>query len=223
MKKCILTLATALLLVVPAAVSAQGFGLAARAGTLGVGPEAALGLTDAFVIRAGIGLMPFEPTATIDDIEFTLTLPEKWISIGADIYLGDTFRIGAGMLFKPDDPTLTGEIVGGSVQIGDVTYTSTDVAQLTGTLDSKDSAPYVLIGFGKHTSTGIGLFLDLGAAFIGEPVVSLGATGNSTLIGTSEFQAELRKQEINIENDLGSYIKVWPIINIGLRIGVGGS
>jgi len=161
--------------------------------------------------------------ATIDDIEFTVTLPEKWISIGADIYLGGTFRIGAGMLFKPDDPTLTGEIVGGSVQIGDVTYTSTDVAQLTGTLDSKDSAPYVLIGFGKHTSTGIGLFLDLGAAFIGEPVVSLDATGNSTLIGTSEFQAELRKQEINIENDLGSYIKVWPIINIGLRIGVGGS
>ena len=53
--------------------------------------------------------------------------------------------------------------------------------------------------------------------------MSLDATGNSTLIGTSEFQAELRKQEINIENDLGSYIKVWPIINIGLRIGVGGS
>ena len=96
-------------------------------------------------------------------------------------------------------------------------------AQLGETSTDTFFEEHLLIGFGKHTSTGIGLFLDLGAAFIGEPVVSLDATGNSTLIGTSEFQAELRKQEINIENDLGSYIKVWPIINIGLRIGVGGS
>ena len=29
------------------------------------------------------------------------------------------------------------------------------------------------------------------------------------------------KQEANIEGDLGSYTKVWPILNIGLRIGVG--
>ena len=126
------------------------------------------------------------------------------------------------MLFKPDDPTLTGEIVGGSVEIGDMTYTSTDVSELTGILDSKDQAPYVLIGFGRHTASGIGLFLDLGAAFIGEPEVSLDATGNAAIIGSSEFQSELRKQETNIEDDLGSYIKVWPIFNIGLRIGVGG-
>jgi hypothetical protein len=187
-----------------------------------MGGELALGLTDAFVIRGGLGLMPFEPSATIDDIEFTLKLPEKWITIGADIYLGGSFRIGGGMLFKPDDPTITGEIAGGSVTIGDVVYTSTDVAQLTGTLDSKDQAPYVLIGFGRHTSSGIGLFLDLGAAFIGEPTVSIAATGNSTVISSAEFTSELRKQERNIEDDLGSYIKVWPILNIGLRIGVGG-
>ena len=97
------------------------------------------------------------------------------------------------MLFKPDDPTLTGEIVGGSVEIGDMTYTSTEVSQLTGVLDSKDQAPYVLIGFGRHTASGIGLFLDLGAAFIGEPEVRLDATGNSTIIGSSEFQVGAEK------------------------------
>ncbi len=223
MRKSILILSTALLLTVPAAVSAQGFGIAARAGTLGVGGEVALGLTDAFVIRGGFGVIPVEPTATIDDIEFTLTLPEKWITIGADLYLGSSFRIGAGMLFKPDDPTLVGDITGStSVEIGDVTYTASDVAQLTGTLDSKDQAPYVLIGFGRHTASGIGLFLDLGAAFIGEPEVGLAATGNSVVVNSAEFQSELRKQETNIEDDLGSYIKVWPILDIGLRIGIGG-
>ena len=37
MRKSILILSTALLLTVPAAVSAQGFGIAGRAGTLGLG------------------------------------------------------------------------------------------------------------------------------------------------------------------------------------------
>jgi hypothetical protein len=205
----------------PVMGSAKGFGIAGRAGTLGVGGEVALGLTDAFVIRGGLGFIPFEPTTTIDDIEFTLKLPEKWMTIGADIYLGDSFRIGGGMLFKSVDPSLTGSIVADSVGIGDMTYTSTEVSQLTAVLDSKDQAPYILIGFGRHTASGIGLFLDLGAAFIGEPEVRLDATGNSTIIGSSEFQSELRKQEANIEGDLGSYTKVWPILNIGLRIGVG--
>ena len=221
MKKCVLTLSAMLLLAVPPAVSAQGFGLAARAGTLGVGPEAALGLTDAFVIRGGIGLTTFDPSVTIDDIAFTLTLPDRWVTIGADIYLGGTFRIGGGMLFKSENPMLAGEITG-SVDIGDMTYTSTEVSQLNGTLDSKEQAPYVLIGFGKHTSSGIGLFIDVGAAFLGESDVSLEATGDPAIIDSAEFQAELRRQETNIEEDLGSYINVWPILSIGLRIGVGG-
>ena len=50
----------------------------------------------------------------------------------------------------------------------------------------------------------------------------LEATGDATIITSSEFQEDLRKQETSIEDDLGSYIKVWPILNIGLRIGVGG-
>jgi len=223
MRKSFLTFSTALLLVAPSAIEAQGFGVAGRVGTLGLGGEVAIGLTDKFVVRGGLGFMPFELTATIDDIDFTLTLPEKWMTLGADIYLNGSFRIGGGMLFKPDDPILTGEVLSGAtIEIGDEIYTSTEVSQLTGVLDSKDRAPYVLIGFGRHTAGGVGLFLDLGAAFMGEPVVSLTATGDPAVVGSPEFQSELRKQETNIEDDLGSYIKVWPILNLGLRIGVGG-
>ncbi|MFQ5537164.1 MAG: hypothetical protein ACE5GJ_06895 [Gemmatimonadota bacterium] len=222
MRKSILAAAAALMLAMPVSLFAQGLAVAARGGTLGVGAEAALGLSSNFAIRGGIGLMPFEPSATIDGIDYTLKLPETWVNIGADLYLGGGFRIGAGMLFKPDDPTLTGEVSASkSVTIGDKTYTASDVAQLSGTLDSKDQAPYVLIGFGRHTKSGIGLFLDIGAAFVGDPKVTLSATGNPTVVNSSEFQSELRKQEQNTENDLGSYLKIWPILNLGLKIGLG--
>lgn len=223
MRKSILTVSTVLFLAVPAVVSAQGLGIAARAGTLGVGAEIALGLTDAFVIRGGLGLTPLEPSLTIDDIDFTLTLPETWFNVGADLYLGGSFRIGGGMLFKPDDFSIVGEITGSTtIEIGDEMYDATQVSQLRGTLDSEKQAPYVLIGFGKHTSSGIGLFLDLGAAFLGDSNVILTATGDPAVVNSPEFQAELRKQETNIEDDFASYIKIWPIVNIGLRIGVGG-
>jgi len=228
MKKSLFVLTTAAVLALPGALAAQGFGVAGRAGTLGVGAEGALGLTDAFVIRGGIGLLPvelknpsfWEPGA---DVDATLKLPKTWYNIGADLYLGGGFRVGGGMLFKPDDPSLTGSLTGSaSIEIGGTTYTASDVAEVKGTLKSKSSAPYVLIGFGKHTKTGIGLFLDLGVAMLGDPEVSLEATkGNATVINSSTFQSRLRQEEQTIEDDFGSYLKLWPILNLGIKLGVG--
>ena len=109
-----------------------------------------------------------------------------------------------------------------SKTIGGVTYTATDVAEVEGRLVSKDKAPYVLIGFGKHTSSGIGLFLDLGVAMTGDPTVELEATsGNATVINSAAFQDRLRQEEISLQDDLPTYAKYWPIFNIGLRIGIG--
>lgn len=223
MRKRFFVLTAAVVALAPAAASAQGFAVAGRVGTLGLGAEAALGLSPKFQVRGGLGLMPLEPTVTIDDIEFTLGLPETWFNIGGDLFLGSGFRIGAGMMFKPDDPTLTGELTStATVDIGDETYTSTEVSTLNGTVDSKDQAPYVLIGFGRHAAPGVGLFLDLGVAFVGEPEVILSAEGRPEVVNSAEFQAELRKQEQRTEDDFGSYIKYWPIINFGVKIGFGG-
>lgn len=229
MKKHLFTFALAASIVLPTALSAQGFGIAARAGTLGLGAEAALALSPSFALRGGIGLMPLEMDATSfwdvgDDVQADLKLPETWYNIGADVYLGGSFRVGGGMLFKPDDPTITGSLAGtATIEIGGTTYTASDVAEVVGALDSKDSAPYVLIGFGKHTSSGIGLFLDLGVAFLGDPEITLEATeGDPTVINSAEFQSRLRQEEQNLDEDLPTWAKkYWPILNIGLKFGLG--
>jgi hypothetical protein len=145
---------------------------------LGVGGEAALALGSSAVIRGGIGLMPLELDASISGVDFILTLPETWYNVGLDLYLGPSFRIGGGMLFKPDDPTLAGNFTT-TQSIGGRNFTPEEIGTLTGVIDSKDQAPYFLIGFGKHTSSGIGLTLDIGAAFLGDPSVSLDATGGT--------------------------------------------
>ena len=68
MMKRIPVLALAALVFVPAVLSAQRFGVAGRAGTIGVGVDGAVGLADRLVIRGGIGLLPLEvdPTSLWD-------------------------------------------------------------------------------------------------------------------------------------------------------------
>jgi hypothetical protein len=218
MKKTFFALATVAALAFPSLADAQ-IGVAARGGTLGIGGEVALGVGEALVLRGGLGFMPLEPSATISDIDFTLKLPETWYNVGVDLYVTPSFRIGGGMLFKSDDPSLEGEFTG-TVDIGGRDFTPGELGTLTGVLDSKDKAPYALIGFGKHTSQGVGLFLDLGVAFTGETDVQLDATGG-TFSDQAELQSRLTAEEADLEEDLGSYLKYWPILNIGVRIGLG--
>ena len=219
MRKSILTVSTVLFLAVPAVVSAQGLGIAARAGTLGVGAEIALGLTNWFVIRGGAGLMPFEPSTSIEDIDVTLILPE-WFNVGVDVYLGGSFRIGGGVLFKSDDPRVEGNFTTDQ-DIGGRSFTPAELGTLTGVLSSRDRAPYALIGFGNHISSGIGLFLDLGVAFLGEPEINLYAT-EGTFLDRAELNSRLAAEARDWEESAGSYLNYWPIFNLGVRIGLGG-
>jgi len=210
---------------VPGLLSAQDIAVAGRAGTIGLGVEGAYGLGNRITLRGGIGLTPIEIDASSlievgDEVEATLIFPKTWYNFGADLHLGGGFRIGGGMLFKNADPTIEGRLSStGTIEIDGVEYTGADVSTVTGVLDSKDQAPYAIIGFGSPRGSGIGLFLDLGVAFLGEPQVALSATGNEAIVGSPQFQTRLRAEEQRIEDRAGEYLKLWPIINLGVRIG----
>jgi hypothetical protein len=228
MKKSLFVLATAALVALPGTASAQGFGIAGRAGTLGVGAEAALGLSDAFVIRGGLGLLPIE--TDISDLvdvgtnaKVNLTFPKTWVNIGADLYLGGSMRIGGGILFKPDNPEVEGSLTaGGKFEIGGKEYTVSEVAAVKGTLNAKKQVPYFLVGFGKHTKSGIGLFLDVGGAYLGDNALELSATGNPAVINSADFQTRLNQEEKDILEELPVWArKFWPILSIGIKLGIG--
>jgi len=206
-------------LLAPGPLFGQGVGLGVRAGTLGIGAEGALGLTQNLVVRGGIGLMPWEPTTDIDEIRFTLNLPDTWYTLGLDLYLAGPFRVGGGLLYKPDDPKLTAGLLN-DTDIGGTVYTPAEVGTLTATLEARRKAPYLLLGFGRHDSPGAGLFLDLGVVFLGGPSFALSAEGG-TLIGDPAFESNLRAEEANLEDDAGPLLQYWPILNLGLRLGIG--
>jgi hypothetical protein len=219
MKKCVKVLAIAAFAAIPGSAAAQGLGVGVRVGTLGVGGEAAVDLTERLVLRGGVGLSPLEPSATFDDLEVTLTLP-TWFNVGLDVYLNGAVRLGAGILFKSDDPELTGEF-DAPQDVGGTSFTPQELGTLTGAIDSPDRVPYVLVGFGKHTALGVGLFLDLGVAFLGDPDVRLGASGGSLSDQQEPLRSALEQEAADFESDMRTYLRFWPILSLGLRVGLG--
>jgi hypothetical protein len=203
----------------PRNVDAQSIGVAPRAGTLGLGADLGLELGGRLVMRGGVGVMPFEFSGTFDDIEMTLELPKTWYNVGLDLYLTSVMRLGGGVIFKSEGPKLSANPTA-PLEIGNQLYTPDEIGTLTGTLDSGGQAPYVLVGFGKHTR-GVGLTLDLGVAFQKETRVTLDASGG-ILSDDPTFRQELETEARNFEDDLPTYIDLWPILSLGVRIGLGG-
>ena len=217
MRKYVMALAALALIAIPTATTAQ-IGIGGRAGTLGIGAEIGLGVSESLVLRGGMGFMPLEVNQTFSDMDLTATFPSI-ISAAIDFFPGGgSFRISGGLLFHPDEIELAGT-PGGPIDIGGTEYTAAEIGALTGTISSNiEMAPFVTIGWGKHTSSGFGLFVDIGAAYQGDPEVDVQASG--TLGNDPTFNQHLDAEIVQFEEDLGPYLQFYPILSIGLRIGI---
>ena len=202
----------------PSTLLAQGFALGARAGTLGLGAEAALGFSENFAIRGGLGSFFYEYDDELDGVDYTISPPSMTATLGIDYYpMGGSFRLMGGLMFRDGDfEAESGSLSeAGSIEIGDETFTDVD-GKLFGTVATNSTAPFIGLGFGNHTRGGFGFFIDFGVAFVGEADVDLRAEGPVT--GNQLFMAELAKEEQEIRDDAAAYLKYWPILNLGLKI-----
>jgi len=165
-----------------------------------------------------MGFVPLEIDQSLSEMDLTATFPSV-ISAGIDLFPGGgSFRISGGVLSRPDDIELKG-VPTASVDIGGTVYTIAELGTVTGSIgSSSEIAPFVTIGWGKHTSSGFGLFLDIGAAYMGDPEVNAEASG--TLGSNATFNTNLDAEIATFEEDLGTYLKFYPILSIGLKIGI---
>jgi hypothetical protein len=216
-RKSSLVLALALAAAPIGTASAQ-VGVAGRIGTLGLGGEVAVDLGNRLVLRGGVGVWPVDFSGSPGDLDVTLELP-TWFNVGLDAYLNGAVRVGGGILFKKEDPRFTGEFTADQ-EIGGQTFTPQEIGTLIAVIDSRDKVPYALIGFGKHTAPGVGLFVDFGVAFLGSPSFLLSTEGGTLDDDSGQFRAALDAEAQEFEEDSGKYLEFWPILNIGLRIGV---
>ncbi len=196
------------------------FGIGAKAGSLGIGAEAAVSFGRILVLRGGAGFMPVEFGAEYSFTRYDISLPGA-LTVGVDAHPGaGGFRVSGGLIFRTGDPELVA-VIDTTVNINGTVYDGGDVGSLVGGVGSKSAAPFATIGFGHHTS-GAGLFLDLGVAFSGEPELTLKATADNSVTSDPMFKSDLEAYRQDIEAELDTYLKVFPIVQIGVKVGFGG-
>jgi hypothetical protein len=201
----------------PGAAFAQSFGIGVRGGTFGFGGEVSIRLMDNLGVRGGVGVLPFEYSGDFGDVRYSVKPTSPLMNAGVDFFPGfGSLRVGAGLLFVTNTTDLTGEYTG-TVDIGGRTYRGDEVGTLTGALDHGSMAPYLNLGFGGR-GRGVGLFLDLGAAFMPDPTLTLEASGPAA--NNPQFRQDLEEERRNAEEDARKYLRIFPVISLGLRFGL---
>jgi len=207
----------ALVALAPTALPVHGqFLVAPRVGTMGiVGVEVVGVATDRIEVRGGIGVWTLEAETEFDEIPMQVSFPDLSLNFGVDYYLNESFRVGGGLLLRNSYPTLRGTY-DGVINVGGTPITATEAGTITGVVTSNKQAGYAVIGFGRPTGNGLGLSLDVGAAFLGDPSVSLMSEGGT--FPEDEMAVLLAAEEQDFEDDMKTYFRIWPILSISLRI-----
>lgn len=215
LEKRLLLLAIVALVAQPRPAHAQVL-VAPRASTLGVFGVEIVGIaTNRIEARAGLGVWTLEAETEFDGIPVRISFPDLSLNIGVDYYLNESFRFGGGLLLRTSYPTLRGTYEG-VINVGGTPITATEAGTITGVVTSNKRAGYAVIGFGRPTGNGLGLSLDVGAAFLGNPSVSLMSEDGT--FPEDEMAVLLAAEEQDFEDDMKTYFRIWPILSISLRI-----
>ncbi len=201
----------------PFTAAAQSVGLGARVGMFGLGGEANVDFNRFFGLRAGLGAIPMKPTGSGQDVSYKIKPPSPLTTIGADLYpLGGHFRLSGGLLFK-HDVSMTAQYTG-NLTLNGRTYPGSSVGTISGDLTFRSIAPYFTFGFSGR-GKGLGMAIDLGAAALGRPTLSLAASGPA-YTNNGQFRNDLAAEQQKDQDKLGKALKVLPILSLAFRYGI---
>lgn len=193
--------------------SAGGVGLTVKAGTLGAGLEATIGVNDYLGFRLGVNGMNFGPSLSRD--EGTITTDLKWFSYGATADLhpfGGGFRVSGGGLINKNRFKLKADLTE-SVELDGQDYA---LDELNGEITFSEVAPYVGIGYGNAVGAdGRWHFsCDFGVMFQGAPKVAATAKASNPAIQPVVDEA-LAREVADIQDDANAF-KYYPVISVGV-------
>jgi len=189
----------------------SAFAMGIKAGTTGLGVEAAIPLSDSWNLRGGLNGFSYGYDFEEEGIEYDGDLRLRSASIMADWHVfGGAFRVSAGAFLNGNE--LKGKAESGELEIGDNTYD----AKLEASIDWRAFAPYLGIGWGNSVKGGRLTFsTDLGVMFTGSPTARLVGEERSGTVDLEEFKADLRREEANLNDELRD-VKYYPVVTFGV-------
>ena len=215
MVRCLVTILITMTL--GAASYADGAGIAVKAGTLGLGADLTVGLNDQVNARLGVNYLNYDYDGKESDVDYKFGLDLFSLSALLDWHPGaGAFRFSGGIFYNGNEISGNGT-VSEPTQIGDVTFSPSQIGTLTATVDFNNIAPYVGLGWGNAASGDgrVSFSCDFGVLFQGKPDVGL--TSDGTLSSNPFFKSELAKEEADLQGEL-DWFQFYPVITLGINI-----
>ncbi len=212
---------TKILLLVLALVSSGAasadFGVGFKAGTLGLGLEGRWSPLPWLDVRMGANQYDFDVTGAQAGIDYDATLALDNLFLTGNVRFPlSPFRVTAGAFANGNELQMASQDTGGADLIIDgQQFAVADVGRLQSTTSFADTAPYLGVGYDFEVFGKVGLNLDFGVLWQGEPTVSLEATGMETAPSQVRvlLAPALEAERLELEDEISDY-KAWPVISL---------
>jgi hypothetical protein len=187
-----------------------------KAGTLGIGGEVAWRPIDWLDVRGGINFYDHDDSASYAGIDYdgTLSLDNYYVT-GNFRFPLSPFRLTAGLYVNNNEVRLVSRDMA-EYPIGDngIPYSPEEVGTLSGTASFDSPSPYVGAGFDFDLLDRLGLSLDFGVLWQGEPVIELAADG--LLADDPGFLADLDAEVASVTGEMKE-LKAYPVVSLGVH------
>lgn len=201
------------------ATAGDNVSIGIKAGTLGLGLEATWRPIPWLDLRGGFNIYDYEDGGSQAGINYNATLQLKTYYVtGNFLFPLSPFRISVGAFSNGNEFQMV-SMNQTSFDIGNDTYTPAEVGTLRSTTSFDDVAPYLGVGFDFSIAGKVGLNLDFGVLWQGEPAVTLtsdGTLASDPILGPI-FLAELEAERLQLEAEFADY-KAFPVISLGFFV-----
>lgn len=196
------------------AASAQAGEIYTGIGIPGIGLGYAQPLSERFTLRGDIYTLGSRSKSTVEQgIQYDGDYKLQRAALLADWFpFAGSFRFTGGAAFNTYKITLDANGAGGSITIGDRTYTTTAADGLKVQIEFPKTTPYIGIGWGHQTGSGLRFSADIGAS-IGRATVT--ATPRGQLAAQPDIQANIDKELVELRDGVAK-VRAVPQLSIGL-------
>jgi hypothetical protein len=211
-----LRLATLGLLALPASAAfGEGHAVGLKVGAFGLGAEYTYDFTERISLRGALYGSNLGFDAEESGIEYEADVVWDSLTAGVDFHpMKSALRLSAGFMRNDNALELFSRPTTNQ-QIGDTTYTPSQIGTLTGSLRFDDSATFAGLGWDWSRDKGLfGMSLDLGVVDQGDPIVTL--RGSGSLLGNPAFEQDINAEAAELADE-ASDLDLVPYLSLGFQ------
>lgn len=175
--------------------------------------SAAWRISEHFGIRVGLNRFAYDTSDALDDVSYSIKLKLQSEPVLLDFHPWPqrSFRLSLGILLNQNRISAAATS-NTDVEVGNSTYSGSDLGTLNLSIKQRAVCPYVGIGgnlFYFDSDHRWAMTQEIGVAWTGKPKVSLSATG------TGVSSADLEQERRNLSEDL-SKVTFLPMAKLGI-------